>query len=326
MTLAVTKKPKLENPEEYRMTIGEHLEELRRRMILGMVGFVVATIVCMALGERVMIVFCKPYLTAARDAHVTPQFVYTQISEVFMNYLKVSLISALAIASPWMIYQLWQFVAAGLYTHERKVVTKYIPMSIGLLLTGMLFVYFFVMPLTIRWLLEFSSSVPVPSDIQSPTVQIAPDQVVKIPQFHGDPEKPVENQWWLNDFDGRLKFFFHGQTRVIQFGPERLFAPMISVGDYIDLMLMTLLTFGLAFQMPLVVLAIASIGIVDVQQLRDYRRYVYFAMSILAAVIAPGDVVSAMMALLIPLILLYELGIFMAWMGERKRAREEESS
>src|SRR4051794_40128776 len=139
MTLPVpaNQPPEVYDPEEYRMTIGEHLEDLRRRLILALIGLVVAVLVLMAIGDKVMVIFCKPYIVAAHSSHVTPQFVYTQIQEVFMNYLKISLISAAAVASPWMLYQIWQFVAAGLYPRERKMITKYIPLSIFLLLSGM---------------------------------------------------------------------------------------------------------------------------------------------------------------------------------------------
>ena len=73
-----------------------------------------------------------------------------------------------------------------------------------------------------------------------------------------------------------------------------------------------LLTFGLSFQLPLVVLALVRIGIVDIDQLKAFRRYVYFAITILAAAITPGDVITATILLMIPLIFLYELGIWLA--------------
>ncbi len=328
MTLPVPsqKPPEVYDPEEYRMTIGEHLEDLRRRLIFALIGLFVAVLVLMAIGDKVMVIFCRPYISAARDSHVTPQFVYTQVQEVFMNYLKISLICAAAIASPWMLYQVWLFVAAGLYPRERKMITKYIPLSITLLITGMAFVYFFVLPLTLRFLLEFSSAVPVPTMEHSPTTQVSSEDVSLIKILHGDPEKPVEGQFWFNDLDGRLKFFHNGETRVMPFGPEKLFAPMISVGDYIDLTMITLVTFGLAFQLPLVVLALVRIGIVEISMLRKYRRVIYFVMSIVAAIVAPGGVITAMIALLIPMIILYEMGIILAVWSEKARAKEEAES
>ena len=97
-------------------------------------------------------------------------------------------------------------------------------------------------------------------------------------------------------------------------GPSNLLSPHISLPEYIDLVLTTLLTFGLCFQLPLVVLTLTRIGIVQVDQLRLWRRYVYFGLAVVAASMTPGDVVTAMLALMAPLILLYELGIVLsAW-------------
>ena len=106
--------------------------------------------------------------------------------------------------------------------------------------------------------------------------------------------------------------------RVIPFGPSNLLAPHISLPEYVDLVLSTLLTFGLCFQLPLVVLTLAKIGIVRVEQLRAFRRYVYFALAIVAASMTPGDVVTAMLALMAPLVALYELGILLAAWGGGK--------
>jgi sec-independent protein translocase protein TatC len=98
----------------------------------------------------------------------------------------------------------------------------------------------------------------------------------------------------------------------MQFAPGNLLAPMLSLSDYIDLTLTFMLTFGIAFQLPLVVLALVRVGIVEMSFLRKQRRVVYFIMAIVAAVISPGDIVLSMLSLLIPLIVLYELGLWMA--------------
>ena len=84
-----------------------------------------------------------------------------EVSESFMVYIKISMITAAAFASPWMVYQLWQFVAAGLYPHERKYITKYLPLSITLLITGMVFLYVVVLPLMLRFFVAFNIGLPV---------------------------------------------------------------------------------------------------------------------------------------------------------------------
>ena len=109
-----------------------------------------------------------------------------------------------------------------------------------------------------------------------------------------------------------------GKPRVIPFGPEKLLAPHITLPDYIDLVVGMLITFALAFQLPLVVLALLRIGIIELETAKAARKYVYFAMVIIAAVITPGDVITATVALLVPLCLLYELGIFLHVMAGRR--------
>ena len=118
-------------------------------------------------------------------------------------------------------------------------------------------------------------------------------------------------QLWFDATQHRLKFFLDNQTRVIQFGTGGVATPLITLATYIDMVVAMLLSFGLAFQMPLVVLALVTIGIVDIPQLKKMRRTVYFGMSIIAAFIVP-DVVTGMVALLIPLILLFEMGLWLA--------------
>jgi hypothetical protein len=134
----------------------------------------------------------------------------------------------------------------------------------------------------------------------------------------GDPVSPKPYEMWFNTVQQRLKIFADGTVSNITYSSDSLFATHFNLTDYLDLVFRLLITFGLCFQLPLVVLALAKLGIVEVAQLRAWRRYVYFAMTVLAAAVSPGDVVTATMALLIPLIFLYELGILMAKMSASK--------
>ena len=149
------------HPDDFRMTVGEHLEDLRKRLILALVGFVVVAVVCLYFGRSHIIpAFCAPLEDTLRKYDLSPQLHSDEIPDVFTSMLEISLISAAAIASPWIVWQFWQFVAAGLYPHERHYITKYVPLSIGLLISGMLFVYFFVLPWTLEFFILFSIGVP----------------------------------------------------------------------------------------------------------------------------------------------------------------------
>jgi sec-independent protein translocase protein TatC len=302
------------DPDSYRMTMGEHLEELRRRLIIALAGMAVAALGCFYFGEDVFTIFCRPLIQQLQKQNLNPQIFYSELGEPFMVYIKVSLVCAAVLSAPWMLYQIWQFVAAGLYPHERKYITKYVPLSIALLIAGMIFVYFIVLPWTIGFFLAFGNGIQLSNTTASHIATTVPTLPIA-PILNGDPPHPTPGQFWFNELDGRLKFFLKdGDQRVILFGPSNLLSPHVSLPEYIDLVLTTLLTFGLCFQLPLVVLTLTKIGIVNVDMLKKSRRYVYFGLSILAATMTPGDVVTAMLALMAPLILLYELGIFLsAW-------------
>ncbi|WP_428937451.1 twin-arginine translocase subunit TatC [Fontivita pretiosa] len=305
------------DPDQYRMTIGEHLEELRWRLILALAGFAIVFVLCLLFARGyVMPAFCQPLISVLRSYDISPQVYFTQVSDPFMTYIKVSLVSAAAIASPWMLYQLWLFVAAGLYEHERRIVTRYVPLSLTLLICGLLFVYFLVLPWTLTFFMAFSLEIPLPSEY-APDMRVQTTQPTTIPAYEGDPANPVDGQIWLNKLDGRLKLSLGGHIRVLAFGPENLVAPIITLADYIDLVFGMLLTFGLSFQLPLVIMALVAAGIVERHALKAGRRYVYFVMVIIAAVITPGDVITATVALMFPLIGLYELGI---WLSRTERS------
>lgn len=301
------------------MTMGEHLEELRRRILIALAGMVVGSIFCFFYAGQVFAFFCRPMIDELQKQNLNTQLFYDQLSEPFMVYIKVGLVCAAGLSAPWMVYQIWQFVAAGLYPHERKYITKYVPLSIGLLIAGIAFVYYLVLPLTIRFFLTFGDGIKLPTHTGIAThfaSTLPANGLPSIAVLDGDPVSPLKGQYWFNTTDGRLKLFLgNGDLRVIPFGSSNLLSPHLSLPEYIDLVLTTMLTFGLCFQLPLVVLTLTKIGIVDVATLRKMRRYVYFALAVLAATMTPGDVVTAMLALMAPLILLYELGIFLSSWG-----------
>lgn len=101
-----------------------------------------------------------------RAVDVTTQPVTLTVQEAFMTYLKVSLIAGLVLASPWVFYQLWLFVAAGLYHHERKFVYIYGSLSLLLFIVGVLFCFYLVFPFVLKFLLQFNSMIKVTPQIR----------------------------------------------------------------------------------------------------------------------------------------------------------------
>jgi len=309
------------DPTQFQMSIGDHLEELRRRILFGLVGLLPAVIICLIFGQQIVYILCRPLIIALQKNDISPQLYTHEAQDAFMVYVKICFIAAGALAGPWIIYQIWQFIAAGLYPRERHYVTKYIPLSVILLFCGMLFVYFIVLPWSLEFFIKFAADIPLPMSSHTAVGDPA-SQPSYVQSLNGDPPSPREYQIWFDSTQDRLKFFSKGKMRVIPFGPANLINTQLTLPDYLDLVLRLLLTFGLAFQLPLVVMALARLGIVTVPTLKRLRRYVYFGLSVLAASLAPGDVVTATLALLAPLILLYELGIFLA----RRAAKAPEAS
>jgi sec-independent protein translocase protein TatC len=305
------------HPDDFRMTVGEHLEDLRKRLILALIGFVLAAVVCLFIGRDTILPFFAKPLTDVLKVHGLPTQLHSdEIPDVFSTFLEISLICAAAVASPWIAYQFWQFIAAGLFPHERQYITKYIPLSITLLIVGMVFVYLFVLPWTIEFFLTFATSVPFkgespPALIVPATTQPRPGVVI-IPQLEGRPKEVSEGQIWFDRHSGRLEAVLGGEIKVMRFSADNLIATEYKLDKYIDLVVGMLITFGLSFQMPLVVLALVRIGIVQRETLAAYRTYVYFGIAVLSAVITPGDTITATVLLSGPLVLLYELGLWLA--------------
>jgi sec-independent protein translocase protein TatC len=308
------------DPDQYRMSVGDHLEELRRRVMFALVGLIVAFIFCLIFADRVIAIFCLPLIRELRDAGLNTQFIFTQMTDPFMVYLKIAMISAAVLASPWIFWQLWQFVAAGLYPHERKYVTRYLPLSLGLLVAGMLLVYFVILKFALRFLILFGIGLRLPVGLAPPEVLVPPGDVPAVVSLvdvlAGDPPQPQLGQVWFNTVEQRLKIRLADSVRTLAFMSENLMAPMPTLPEYISLVLMLLLAFGLSFQLPIVVMVLGRVGIVEIEAMKAGRKYVYFALAIASAVVTPAEPFS-MVGMMLPLIVLYEFGIWLAGRGGR---------
>ncbi|MFI5461057.1 MAG: twin-arginine translocase subunit TatC [Isosphaerales bacterium] len=167
--------------------------------------------------------------------------------ETITIFFMVCLVSGLVLASPWVFYQIWAFVAAGLYRHERGYVKKYLPFSLGLFLSGVFLCFFLVLPVTLKFLLQFNVWLGVP--------------------------------------------------------------PMLRLSDWMGFAAILPLIFGIAFQTPLVMVFLERIGIFTVNDFRAKRKIAILIISIAASVLTPGQDPFSMVLLAVPMILLYELGI-----------------
>jgi sec-independent protein translocase protein TatC len=154
-----TKKKKIPLPGDSTMSLGDHLEELRVRLLLAIGGMSLAVIVCLIpfffnyiksliyyplrkVGEQVVLIALAP-------------------ADPFIIYMKIALIAGVIISCPWIFYQLWMFVSAGLYPHERRYVYYAVPFSAILFVVGALFFLFTVAPVSLRFFLGFGKFVGV---------------------------------------------------------------------------------------------------------------------------------------------------------------------
>jgi sec-independent protein translocase protein TatC len=167
--------------------------------------------------------------------------------EAMTIFFMVCVVSGLVLASPWVFYQLWAFVGAGLYRHERHYVKKFLPFSLGLFLAGVFLCFFGVLPITLSFLLEFNV--------------------------------------WL--------------------GIE----PTLRLADWMSFATILPLIFGICFQTPLVMFFLSLIGIFTADDYRSKRKIAILIMVIAGAVLTPGQDIASQIMLAVPMILLYELGI-----------------
>jgi sec-independent protein translocase protein TatC len=141
------------DPLNSAMSLGDHLEELRARLILALLGLVVATIICLFIGSKIITFIEKPYIkvmgTEARLQTLAP-------ADGFVSYVTIALIAGLIFSSPWVFYHIWMFVAAGLYPHEKRYVYLATPFSAALFIAGALFFIFAVAPFTLAFFVKFN--------------------------------------------------------------------------------------------------------------------------------------------------------------------------
>jgi sec-independent protein translocase protein TatC len=137
------------------MTLGEHLEELRARVILSLIGLTIGVTVCLYFGSWIIAFLEKPYIDAmgmqARLQSLSP-------ADGFTSFMKITAIAGVVLSSPWIFYQLWMFVSAGLYPHEKRYVYIATPFSAGLFIIGCLFFLFIIAPATLKFLVNFNKS------------------------------------------------------------------------------------------------------------------------------------------------------------------------
>ena len=244
--------------DSYRMTLIEHLIELRSRMIKSGIVILICLLGTMPLGETIFDFLCAP--AKGRFPEGAGGFVYTQVAEEFMTHLKVGIFGAMLLALPVIAYQIWAFVAPGLYKREQRHLIPFAACSVLLFGLGASFCYYGILPYAMGFFLNSTSELAV---------------------------------------------------------------PQIKVSSYLSFVIRMVFAFGLVFETPLVIFFLARMGIVTAASLRRFRRYAILLGFIVAALITPPDP-GSQVAVALPFIALYEVGIIVASLFGKPRPSDEE--
>ena len=103
-----------------------HLAELRKRLIHSLIFLSVLFVICYFFSEYIYGFLVNPYAEAVRDDGIERRLIFTALQETFLTYLKVSFFAAFFVTSPFILIQIWKFIAPGLYTHEKKAIMPYL--------------------------------------------------------------------------------------------------------------------------------------------------------------------------------------------------------
>ena len=250
-------KKKTESPIDTTMSLGDHLEELRTRLIHIIVGLVITSGFCMLFGKYIIAFIRKPYIDAMGNEAILQSL---SPADGFVSYMQIALVCGVLLASPWIFYQLWKFVATGLYPHEKRYVYASVPFSAGLFITGALFFILGIAPVTLKFLVMFNK------------------------QFLG-----VSSNF--------------------------------TFANYISFIGILTLIFGLAFQTPIAIFVLYITGLVSIRDFCKFRKYVFFGIVAISAAVLPGSDPFSLFAMVIPMYLLYELGILLSWFSERRKKK-----
>lgn len=233
-----------------------HLEELRKRLVVCAIGVGAGFVIAYIFAERLFQLLVAPLKAVMPEGD---QLIFTNLPEMFFAYIKVAFIAGIMAASPLIFYQLWMFIAPGLYRKEKKMAIPFVISSTILFVGGALFGYFVVFPFGFKFFIGFSN-----------------EYVKALP----------------------------------------------SVKQYFSFSMKLLLAFGAVFELPVIIFFLSKMGIVTPQFLRQKRKYAILLTFALAAILTPPDVITQCM-MAGPLIVLYEIGILVSRIAQKKKEDKE---
>jgi len=302
------------------MPLGDHLEELRKRLLIAILGLIPFLIVSFIFGRAVLTFLTIPVRRALIEAGLQPKLQATSPIEVFSSYMKVAFLMTILGGSWWLVIQLWRFVSPGLYKQERRFVYILVPMSFSLTIVGTAFMYYIMLPVVLTFFINFGSTLGAGDVTAAPTIaQVTPEilaAIPSIPVIDGDLANPEVGQTWINSRIMQQRTCIAidaaGIPQIVGASLEAAsgILQQYRLTEYIKLVLTFAIGFAVGFQMPVVVLLLGWAGIIDRKAMSGYRKYILMGCFIVGALLTPADPVS-MLLLAGPLYLLFELGLIL---------------
>ena len=216
----------------------EHLDELKNRVLKSLASMGIASLLVYSFIDGIQEIIIQP----------AGFLVFTSPADAFVARLNLTFICGFILSLPVISYQIWRFVSVGLKFDERKAILYLVPASVVLFIVGVVFAYSVALPISMKFLLSFS-------------------------------------------------------TEKIN--------PMITIDKYISFAGMLLLSFGFIFEMPLIILFLVKIGIATPEFLAQKRKISIVLILIVSAILTPPDVITQLI-LAGPLLILYEVGIWVS--------------
>ncbi len=315
------------------MCFGYHLLELRTRLVLSLVIPPPLAIILFFFADTIRSILIKPALVALEANGLPAHLQALGPAEVLTTNLKLSIVGALILSAPWLLWQTWKFIEPGLYNHERRFVHFLIPGSAILTCAGLSLLYWVMLPLMLRVLISFGVPEPDPisaADMGQSTSEVASDSnsFATVPITNTPPDDLRPGTIWIDANSRSLMIVMPvaGSDDQYEIGSvavnrEGTISQEFRLAEYISFVLILMLAIAVAFQMPLVIVLLGWMGMADRRFLEKNRRYALFACAIMGAILTPADIVS-MVLLFIPLYVLYELGILLLRIAPAERVAQ----
>jgi len=263
----------------------EHLAELRTRLIRAVGAFIVGIVLAFVVAEPILQFLLAPIEATLRDlGDPSPTLQYTSPQEYLFTLFRISMVFGFALAFPVIGFQLWRFVAPGLYRTEKNAFLPFLIASPLMFFLGASFAHFVVTPLAMAFFLGFADVSSIFANLLQGAGTALPEGTAIVPETG----------------DG---------IRITFFG---------KVNESLDITLKFIMAFGLCFQLPVLLTLMGKAGLVSAEGLKSVRKYAVVGILVLAALVTPPDVITQGI-LFVVVYGLYEVSIFLVGRVEKKR-------